>query len=157
VLHLLDSNGDGIRTSSEKEQARIIIYGHSWGASQAVTLARELGRQGIPVLLTVQLDSIRKLRQDDSTIPSNVRTAVNFYQSKGLIHGRSVIRAADPARTKILGNFRMTYQGHRLNCRNHRLITRFFNKSHLEIENDPHVWEQIASLIESELSRSVSE
>jgi hypothetical protein len=156
VLHLLNTNGDGGLTASEKEQASIIIYGHSWGASQAVTLARELGRQGIPVLLTVQVDSIPKLRQDDSTIPSNVRTAVNFYQPKGLIHGRSVIRAADPARTKILGNFRMTYQGHRINCRNHRWISRVFNKSHLEIENDPHVWEQIASLIDSELSGTAS-
>jgi len=156
VLHLLDTNGNGVLTASEKEQASIIIYGHSWGASQAVTLARELGAQGIPVLLTVQVDSIRKLRQDDSTIPPNVRTAVNFYQSKGLIHGRSVIRAADPARTQILGNFRITAQGPRINGHNHRWIARAFNKSHLEIEDDPRLWDQIASLIDSELSSTAS-
>jgi pimeloyl-ACP methyl ester carboxylesterase len=53
ILRLLDANGDGILTATEKEQARIIIYGHSWGGAQAVTLARQLGRQGIRVLLTV--------------------------------------------------------------------------------------------------------
>ena len=31
--------------------------------------------------------------------------AVNFYQSKGLIHGRSQVPAADPTHTKILGAF----------------------------------------------------
>ena len=33
VLQFLDTNRDGIITASEKEQASIIIYGHSWGAS----------------------------------------------------------------------------------------------------------------------------
>ena len=104
VLQLLDTDGDGTLTNTEKEQASIIIYGHSWGASQTVTLARELGKLGIPVLLTIQLDSVRKPGQDDSTIPDNVENAINFYQPRGLIHGRSVIRAADPTRTNILGN-----------------------------------------------------
>ena len=40
VLQLLDTNRDGVLTTGEAEQARIIIYGHSWGGSQAVTLAR---------------------------------------------------------------------------------------------------------------------
>ena len=39
VLELLDTDGDGLLTTDEKEQASIIIYGHSWGGSQAVTLA----------------------------------------------------------------------------------------------------------------------
>ena len=152
VLRLLDTNGDGVLTPEEKEKARIIIYGHSWGASQTVSLARELGRLGIPVLLTIQVDSITKPGQQDSTIPPNVENAVNFYQPRGLLHGRSIIVAADPSRTKILGNFRMTYQGHRINCDNYRWLVRVLNRPHHEIENDPRVWDQLAWLIDSELS-----
>jgi hypothetical protein len=152
VLELLNTDEDGTVSTIEKEQANIIIYGHSWGASQAVTLARELGRRGIPVLLTIQVDSVRKLRQNDSTIPPNVRNAVNFYQTSGLIHGRSMIRAADPGRTNILGNFRMTYGHHQINCKNYPWLVRVFNRPHHEIENDPLVWGQAAALIDSELA-----
>lgn len=159
VLRILDTDRDGVLTAAEKEQANIIIYGHSWGASQSVTLARELGRRGIPVLLTIQIDIIGKPGQGGSTIPPNVISAVNFYQPRGLLHGHSQIRAADPARTKILGNFRMTYEGRRINCNNYPWIARVFNKPHHEIENDPRVWDQAASLIDSEMSspRSTAE
>jgi hypothetical protein len=156
VLHLLDTDGDGVVTNGEKEQASIIIYGHSWGASQAVTLARKLGEQGIPVLLTIQVDTVHKPGHKDSTIPSNVRSAVNFYQTKGPIHGRSRIRAADPERTNIIGNFEMRYRNRQINCDNYPWLARHLNKGHHEIENDPLVWEQIASLIDSELSTETS-
>jgi pimeloyl-ACP methyl ester carboxylesterase len=156
VLSLLDTDGNGVLTAMEKEQANVIIYGHSWGASQTVTLARELGRQGIPVLLTIQVDSIAKPGQKDSTISPNVARAINFYQPRGLIHGRSTIVAADPTRTKILGNFRMTYRDRRINCDNYQWFVRVFNKPHHEIENDPRVWDQAAGLIDSELSSATS-
>ena len=156
VLSLLDTDSDGVLTATEKEQASVIIYGHSWGASQTVTLARELGRQGIPVLLTIQVDSIAKPGQKDSTIPPNVASAINFYQPRGLLHGRSTIVAADPARTKILGNLRMTYEDRRINCDNYRWFVRVFNKPHHEIENDPRVWDQATSLIDAELSGATS-
>jgi len=156
VLHLLDTDGDGALTAGEKEQASIIIYGHSWGGSQAVTLARQLERKGVPVLLTIQLDSVHKLGHEDAVIPSNVRSAVNFYQTMGFIHGRSHIRAADPQRTTIIGNFQMTYKDRRINCDNYPWIARHLNKPHHEIENDPLVWEQIASMIDSELSKTTA-
>lgn len=156
ILSLLDTDSDGVLTATEKEQANVIIYGHSWGASQTVTLARELGRQGIPVLLTIQVDSIAKPGQKDSTIPPNVASAINFYQPRGLLHGRSTIVAADPARTKILGNLRMTYEDRRINCDNYRWFVRVFNKPHHEIENDPRVWDQATSLIDAELSSETS-
>jgi len=151
VLQLVDVNDDGAITASEREQANVIIYGHSWGASQTVALARELERHGIPVLLTIQLDSVRKPRQKDSTIPPNVKRAINFYQTRGFIHGLPTIRAADPDRTNILGNFQMTYQDRRINCDNYHWLARHFNKPHHEIENDPRVWDRVAFLIDSEL------
>jgi hypothetical protein len=156
VLELLDTDGDGELNANEKESASIIIYGHSWGASQAVTLARDLGRLGIPVSLTIQVDSVHKPGHEDTVIPSNVRNAVNFYQTRGLIHGRSRIRAADPERTKIIGNFEMTYRDRRINCDNYPWLARHLNRPHHEIENDPRVWGQIASLVDSELLTGTS-
>ena len=76
VLSLLDRNHDGELSAAEKENGRIIIYGHSWGGSQALDLARKLGKEGIPVLLTIQVDSIAKLHQDDGVVPANVAQAV---------------------------------------------------------------------------------
>lgn len=152
VDDLLDTDHDGQLTSLEKERAKIIIYGHSWGASQAVNLAWELERQGIPVLLTIQVDSIHKPGQNDSRIPANVASAINFYQPRGLLHGRARIRPDDASRTKILGNYRMTYDGRRIDCSNYPWLVRTLNKPHHEIENDPRVWDQIASLIDAQLA-----
>jgi hypothetical protein len=156
VVQLLDTNGDGVLAPSEKEQASIIIYGHSWGASQAITLAHELEGLDIPVLLTIQVDSVHKPGHEDAVIPSNERSAVNFYQTKGVIHGRPHVRASDPQRTTIIGNFQMTYEDRRINCDNYPWIARHLNKPHHEIENDPLVWEQIASMIDSEMSKSTA-
>jgi len=151
VERLLDTDRDGALSATEKRQARIIIYGHSWGASETVSFARDLGQRGIPVLLTIQVDSIAKPGQKDSTIPANVASAVNFYQSGGFLHGRSEILAADPAHTKIIGNVQMSYRNHPINCDNYPWFARTFNKPHHEIENDPRVWDRLASLIDSEL------
>jgi len=156
VLQLLNEDGDGVLTSDEKQRASIIIYGHSWGASQVVTLARDLGRLGIPVSLTIQVDSVHKPGHEDAVIPPNVRNAINFYQTKGFIHGRSRIRASDQKRTNIIGNLQMAYQDRQINCDNYPWIARHLNKPHHKIENDPLVWEQIASMIDSELFKGTS-
>jgi hypothetical protein len=159
VLRLLDTNRDGILTALETEKAKIIIFGHSWGGTETVLLARELQRQHIPVLLTIQVDSISKPGQGDISIPTNVAHAVNFYQSNGLLHGRPEILAIDPERTNIIGNFHMTYKDHPVNCDQFPWFARTFTKPHIEIENDPRVWAEAASLIDAELSgaRSIAQ
>ena len=151
VLRLLDTNHDGIISDQEKKNARIVIYGHSWGASETVAFARTLQHCSIPVLLTVQLDTVGKWGQRPSRIPSNVRSAVNFFQSEGLLHGQSKIFAADKTQTEIIGNFRSRYADHPINCSNYPWLVRTFNKPHHEIENDPGVWDQIALLIDSKI------
>jgi pimeloyl-ACP methyl ester carboxylesterase len=143
-------------TGTDKAHARIIIFGHSWGGTETVTLARELEQRGIPVLLTIQVDSIAKPGQENSTIPANVENAVNFYQSHGLLHGQSEILAKDPAHTNIIGNFEMTYKDHPVNCNEFPWYSRVFTKPHIEIENDPRVWTEAASLIDLELSGTQS-
>lgn len=155
ILRLLDANHDGTLSSEEKQSARIIIYGISWGASESVMLARQLQTEGIPVLLTIQVDSISKIRQDDALIPANVAEAANFYQPDGLLHGRPEIRAADAARTRILGNFRFDYKAHPISCPKYPWYDRFFAKTHTEIECDPVVWKQVESLIRSKLPTPV--
>ena len=151
ILRLLDTDHNGILSAEEKRNARIILYGHSWGASGAVALARELGTEGIPVLLTVQVDSVSKPGQNDRVIPANVAEAANFYQPNGFLHGRRQIRAADPARTHIIGNFRFDYKAHPIPCKHYPWYDRLFVKSHTEIECDPKVWAQVESLIQSRL------
>jgi hypothetical protein len=151
LLPLLDTNRDGSLSTEEKRDARIILYGHSWGASETVALARRLERDGIPVLLTVQVDSVPKTGENDVVIPANVARAANFYQTEGLLHGESEIRAADKLRTKIIGNFRFSYGDAPYSCTGYPWYARIFMKAHTQIECDPKVWGEVESLIRSSL------
>ncbi|MBV8051306.1 MAG: hypothetical protein JOZ80_08970 [Acidobacteriaceae bacterium] len=132
-------------------EPRILMFGHSWGASAVVYLARELEQDGIPVALTVQVDSVQKHGEDDSMIPANVAEAINFYQRKGLIHGRREIVAADPVRTAVLGNFQFEYKKTPAECRAYPWYNRLLFKGHTSIECDNHVWSQVDRLIETRL------
>jgi hypothetical protein len=156
IVRLLDTDHDGSLSAEEKARARIILYGHSWGASAAVLLARELRRVGVPVLLTVQVDSVAKAWQEDSVIPDNVAEAVNFYQPHGVIHGQAQITAADPAKTEIIGNYRTDYSKNPVVCRGYSWADRFFTRNHIQSECDPHVWSQIANLVRQRLSPSTT-
>ena len=147
ILRLLDRNRDGVLSDQEKAQARIILFGHSWGASAVVMLSRELNRAGIPVLLTVQVDSIAKPWQSDAVIPRNVATAVNFYQPHGLLHGRAQITAADDSTTRILGNYRFDYQKQPVKCEGTTWFDRTFTPSHMQSQCDPRLWTQVEDLM----------
>lgn len=149
VLRMLGAEPNGSLTVQQKENARIILYGHSWGASEAVALARRLQKQGVPVLLTIQIDSVRKRHEDDREIPPNVAEAVNFYQTHGFIHGHP-ISAADPAHTKIVGNFLLDYSHKRVSCVGYPWWDRL-TKAHTQIECDADVWDQVEKLIREKL------
>ncbi len=151
IVRFVHAGRNGTPSPEEKHTARIILYGHSWGASEAVALARELEKEGIPVLLTVQVDSVSKPGQNDKVIPANVAEAANFYQLDGWLHGKPEIRAADPARTHIIGNFRFDYKANPIDCKQYPWYNRAFMKPHTEIECDPKVWTQVESLIRSHL------
>lgn len=157
ILALLDTDHDGKLSEEEKQKARIILYGHSWGASTAVTLARDLRALGIPVLLTVQVDSVQKMGQKDDIIPANVAEAMNFFQSDGMLHGRKLIRAENPGKTKILGNYELSYKHTSLSCKGYPWQQKLFAKQHMYIECDPQVWTQIESLIRSKLPQMQAE
>lgn len=151
IRQRLDKDHDGSLTGEEKRRARIILFGHSWGAYAVVALARRLERDGIPVALTVQVDSVAKPFRSDRLIPGNVKQAVNFYQTRGWVHGRSKIVAADPDRTRILGNFRFDYENEPKEFWEYPRTARWLMKGHIEIESDPQVWLQVKTLLRSQL------
>src|ERR1700723_739307 len=154
VVRMLDSDGDGVLTPNEKRESTTIIYGHGWRAAETVTFADALGKIGIPVALTIQIDTIAKPGSRGGIIPANVASAINFYQARGPLHGLPEIAAADPKQTTILGNILMTYEDRPINCANYSWYARGFNRPHHEIENDFRVWDRAASLIDSNLSET---
>lgn len=156
IRRWLDTDDDGDLTDGERQASRIILYGHSWGAAAALSLARELQQEKIPVLLTIQVDSIHKIGEKDRIVPANVVNAVSFYQTHGLLHGHAGIAAADPSRTQILGEFRFSYPRMPAECRNYPWLDRHVFKGHTSIECDPQVWSQVLNFIEAALLPGVS-
>jgi hypothetical protein len=152
IHQLLDENHDGTLTKQVKQDARIIIYGHSWGGAESITLARALEKDGIPEMLLLQVDTVSRPERKDTIIPANVAEAANFYQSRGLLRGQHDIRAADAARTRIIGNFQFDYEHSSLQCAGYPWYDHlFFIKPHAQIECDPVVWDRVESLIRSSL------
>lgn len=157
ILSLLDRDHDGTLTSQEKNQARIILFGQSWGGSAAVMLARELDRIGVPVLLTVQVDSVAKPWQNDQFIPPNVAEAVNFYQPHGLIHGRRTIRASDASRTEVIGNYRFDYRQTPVHCQNTlSWYDRVLTPGHAQSECDPQLWGEVEAIVRQHIEPQAS-
>lgn len=148
ILTLLTAGSHGVLSEDQKRHARIVLYGHSWGGAAVIQLARDLQEDGIPVLLTIQVDAIPKYYEENiSTIPSNVLEAGNLYQTHGLIHGVQKIRAQDASATRIIGNFRFDYTHSSVTCSNYPWWDRYFMKAHTQIECDPAVWTKVESLI----------
>ncbi|MGO8793302.1 MAG: hypothetical protein ACLQLC_00635 [Candidatus Sulfotelmatobacter sp.] len=156
VVHLLDTDHDGVLSAREKAGAHIILFGHSWGASAAVLLARDLRRKGVPVALTVQVDSIAKVWQNDQVIPDNVAAAVNFYQPHGIVHGRKQIIADNPQKTKILGNYLEDYKKNPVACSGYTWADHFFTRGHMQSECDPRLWSQVEQIVRQRLSPETS-
>lgn len=124
--------------------ARLIFYGYSFGGAGVVKLAREVNA---PVELTVQVDSFGR---GDGKIPTNVRVAANLYQRDGrFVRGASCIRAEDPARTTILGNFRFSYKHDPLPLppEDYDTWQRRFSARHAMMDADPAVWKKVERLI----------
>lgn len=120
VRDALDRNGDGAIDAQEAggtvqngqngqngQNVRLVVYGQSFGGAAVVKFAHELNELGVPIELTVQIDSVGR---DDALIPPNVRSAANLYQTDGwFLDGEHPIRAEDPEATRILGNWRFDY------------------------------------------------
>ena len=151
IRRALDTNRNGRLDPEERARARVILYGQSWGGAAAIATAEDLEKLGVPVLLTVQIDSVGI---HDQIIPANVLAAVNYYQHDPLtIQGRQQIRAADPAKTRILGNFAASYTQRSIDETNASWARRTFGGSHAKMELDPAIWIQVERYIVDAISR----
>lgn len=151
IRKALDTNQNGKLDPEERDRARIILYGQSWGGAAAIATARDLDHLGVRVLLTVQVDSVG---HSDQVIPSNVLAAVNFYQHDPLtIQGRREIRAANPSMTRILGNFETSYVLRSIDETNASWARRTFGGSHVKMELDPKIWSKVEQYIVDATSR----
>lgn len=149
VRSALDRNQDGKLDDEERRSARLILYGHSFGGAAVVKFARQLKKMDVPVLLTVQVDSVGR---GDAVIPPNVRQAANLYQRNGwLIRGQPKIRAEDPQWTTILGNFRLDYSKKKIDLAGVPWHKKIFRTAHARMEYDPEVWAKVEELIRGAL------
>lgn len=145
VRSCMDSSGDGRLQPQERLQARIVLYGQSFGGAAVVKFARQLERLDIPVLLTVQVDSVGR---GDGLIPPNVRAAANLYQDNGrIIRGEAPIRAADSGRTRILGNFRFDYSNLDIDLSHLPWYKKIARRAHAKMDRDPAVWDKVEELL----------
>jgi hypothetical protein len=144
----LDANTNGTLEVEELSEARVILFGQSLGGAAVVDVARDLDELGVPVRLTVQIDSVGI---GDALIPANVRRAANLYQPNGLlIRGEEEIRAQDSARTEILGNFRYDYSDREIELPASASIKwyrRLLWPTHTGMEFDPEVWRKAEELL----------
>jgi hypothetical protein len=151
ITNAFDRNHDGKLDQQECASARLILYGQSFGAAAVVKLARQLKEIGVPVLLTVQGDSVGR---DDAIIPSNVASAANLFQRNGwFIRGEPEIRAEDPTKTMIIGNFKYDYSGSKIDISKISWMKKSFRIAHTRMENDANAWGKVEELIVSAIRK----
>lgn len=154
VKAALDRNQDGRLDDSERQSARIILYGESFGGAAVVKFARQLQELEIPVLLTVQVDSVGR---NDEVIPSNVKAAANLYQRNGkIIRGPQTISAQDPNHTEILGSFLYDYSQSTIDISDLPWHKTFLRSDHVKMDRDPRVWQKVEEFIVEARHRSDS-
>jgi len=145
VTGALDRNGNNRIDPDEAAGARVVIFGQSMGGGATVALARFLHSKNVPVLLTVQVDSFGFR---DGVIPANVKVAANYFQHHWFtIRGENQIRAKDPARTRILGNYEFEYPLWKVHTWPESWPRRVFGGAHARMEADPLLWSRIENLI----------
>ena len=145
IRNAFDRDRDGRLDERERASARVIVYGQSFGGAAVVKLARQLKEAGVPLLLTVQVDSVGR---GDKVIPSNVARAANLFQRDGLIiKGERKIRPEDPGKTTIIGNFKFDYGGKKIDLSEVSWLKRLFQAAHTKMDHDPEVWALVERII----------
>lgn len=146
VAKAFDFNRNGKLEPDEAAHGSVILYGQSLGGRAALRLSRKLNEWGVAVPLLITVDSFGR---DSYVVPPNVRRAANYYQREHLyIKGAPELRAADPARTQILFNRKLTFKRRdEVQAEEHGWLQRFFLDEHARIEYLPEVWEEIERMI----------
>lgn len=145
IRNAFDRDQDGRLDERERASVRLIVYGQSFGGAAVVKLARQLKEMDVPVLLTIQVDSVGR---GDKVIPSNVTGAANLFQRDGLIiKGERQIRAEDGSKTTIVGNFKFDYDGKKIDLSEVSWLKRLFQAAHTKMDHDPEVWALVEKTI----------
>lgn len=145
VDRVFDFDGDGKLSTEEASRARVVVFGQSLGGRAALTFARAMKERGVGIELVVVVDAIGR---DDYVVPDNVRQAANVFQRDHLVlKGAAEIRAADPGRTKILFNRRVSYRGSEIDIGDEPLKHRLFMGAHIRLEYDLPLWKEIENLL----------
>ncbi len=108
---------------------KIVLIGHSFGATAAIMAAQNLNHQGIAVDLLCPIDPAV---QYTTTIPTNVKRIVAFYQTEPGQLGQGVIKAGP-------GWLQANWSS--------RAVDYHRTESHLSIANDPFVHAKILEAI----------
>ncbi|MBI2822499.1 MAG: hypothetical protein HYX74_09765 [Acidobacteria bacterium] len=130
VLEIVDRYREA--SLSNVRQPLILVYGHSLGTGAMIRLARELQTSESEISLAVFLDSFG-LR--NPRLPENIRFAVNFYQRAGFfsgwpIRGKRKLIPENPAKTEILGSYRVVPDTDRFGWSWNLLQPLFFRQHH---------------------------
>ena len=133
------------------------MFGHSLGGAAVVKLSHNLRDMGVPVLLTVQIDSVG-FTYDDHVIPSNVRRAANLYQLDGwLLVGEDEIVPEDSDKTEIITNLKFDYKDKEVDMSGVPWERRLLSVPHSKMDADPEVWSTVEQLILSEIGDTKAE
>lgn len=148
VERALDRDGSGRIEAEEADDVRLVVYGQSFGGDAVVEFARMLEEMGVPIRLTVQIDSVGV---GDATIPANVEYAANLFQDDGwFVEGEHPIRAEVPERTTILENREFDYDrppGSEVELDGVPWWDRLFRVAHARMDLDPRVWSHVEHLV----------
>ena len=151
IRNTFDQDQNGFLDDRERNSARLILYGHSLGGAAVVETSRELKRMGVPILLTVQIDSV-DLVYDDHLIPSNVKRAANLFQNVGwILRGEDKIEPENPDKTKIIANIRFDYRNKNIDISSLSWERKLFSLPHTKMDADLEVWATVEQMILSEI------
>jgi hypothetical protein len=152
VKKVFDRNQDGALSEDETKSVRVIVFGQSFGGAAVNKFSRDLKPLSVPVLLSIQIDSVGA---GDGDVPANVRRAVNFYQKNDhfFIRGEDDFRAEDPQKTEILGNYKYDYSKKKVDLATAHWYQKLFRNAHVKMEHDPDLWAAVEKLILAELQR----
>ncbi|HEY7115824.1 MAG TPA: hypothetical protein VH475_04505 [Tepidisphaeraceae bacterium] len=120
------------RYRAAKDPEPICLIGHSFGADDALVIARELDKVGVPVDMVVTLDTV-----DQRQVPKNVKACYNYYQP-GIFGGSNFLRGIpltpEPGSTGQLFNVNLLEEGKAL---------RAWDTTHVNIDEAPKVHQAI--------------
>ena len=152
VRRALDTDRNGKLDSAERASACVILYGQSWGGMAMLRLARDLQKQGVPVRLAIEIDSVGT---GNRTVPANVARVANFYQRSGpLLRGHGNLPLENPRATEVLVNEEIDYSERNVDLSSVNPVERAAGGTHIKMEFDPEIWRRVEQLVRDELRRS---